>query len=86
MARWLSRRPLFAPVTTDIIAPKGNAGYVIDARGVVARDPYGLCWHTGSYTKADALPGCDLPLCVEPSQAGRRQVRDSTAAASASRR
>ena len=60
--------PPFAPVTTDIIAPKGNAGYVIDARGVVARDPYGLCWHTGSYTKADALPGCDLPLCVEPAK------------------
>jgi OOP family OmpA-OmpF porin len=58
--------PPFAPLTTDIIAPKGNAGYVIDARGVVARDPYGLCWHTGSYTKADAIPGCDLPMCVAP--------------------
>jgi OOP family OmpA-OmpF porin len=58
--------PPFSPVTTDIIAPKGNSGYVIDARGVVARDPYGLCWHTGSWTKADALPGCDLPMCVEP--------------------
>ncbi|SHH16018.1 outer membrane protein OmpA [Massilia sp. CF038] len=60
--------PPFAPLTTDIIAPKGNAGYVIDARGVVARDPFGLCWRTGSWTKADAIPGCDLPVCVEPAK------------------
>ena len=25
--------PPFSPVTTDIVAPKGNAGYVIDATG-----------------------------------------------------
>jgi OOP family OmpA-OmpF porin len=60
--------PPFSPVTTDIVAPKGNAGYVIDARGVIVRDPFGLCWRTNSWTKADAVPGCDLPVCVEPAK------------------
>ncbi|MES2014962.1 MAG: OmpA family protein [Pseudomonadota bacterium] len=60
--------PPFAPVTTDIQAPKPNSAYVQDARGVIARDPYGLCWRTGYWTPADAVPGCDLPLCVEPAK------------------
>ncbi len=58
--------PPFAPVTQDIMAPKPNAAYVQDARGVIARDPFGLCWRTGYWTPADAVPGCDLPICVEP--------------------
>ena len=58
--------PPFAPVTTDIAAPKPHSAYVQDARGVIARDPYGLCWRTGYWTPADAVPGCDLPLCVAP--------------------
>jgi OOP family OmpA-OmpF porin len=39
---------------------------VQDARGVIARDPFGLCWRTGYWTPADAVPGCDAPLCVPP--------------------
>jgi OmpA-OmpF porin, OOP family len=58
--------PPFAPVTQDIMAPKPNSAYVQDARGVIARDPFGLCWRTGYWTPADAVPGCDLPICVEP--------------------
>lgn len=44
---------------TDIQANTPNSAYVQDARGVVARDPYGLCWHTGYWTPADSVPGCD---------------------------
>jgi OmpA-OmpF porin, OOP family len=58
--------PPFAPVTTDIKANTPHSAYVQDARGVIARDPYGLCWRTGYWTPADAVPGCDLPLCVAP--------------------
>ena len=58
--------PPFAPVTTDIMAAKPNSAYVQDARGVIARNPFGLCWRTGYWTPADAVPGCDLPICVEP--------------------
>ena len=58
--------PPYAPVTQDIKAATPKSAYVQDARGVIARDPYGLCWRTGYWTPADAVPGCDLPLCVEP--------------------
>ena len=27
---------------------------------------FGLCWRTGYWTPADAVPGCDLPICVGP--------------------
>jgi OOP family OmpA-OmpF porin len=33
---------------------------------VIARDPFGLCWRTGYWTPADAVPGCDAPICVPP--------------------
>ncbi|MHA4870232.1 outer membrane protein OmpA [Duganella sp. PWIR1] len=58
--------PPYAPVTTDIKASTPKSAYVQDARGIIARDPFGLCWRTGYWTPADAVPGCDLPLCVEP--------------------
>jgi len=58
--------PPYAPVEKDIQASTPKSAYVQDARGVIARDPFGLCWRTGYWTPADAVPGCDLPLCVEP--------------------
>lgn len=58
--------PPFAPLTTDIKANTPYSAYVQDARGIIARDPFGLCWRTGYWTPADAVPGCDLPICVEP--------------------
>ena len=58
--------PPFAPVTTDLKANAPYSAYVQDARGVIARDPFGLCWRTGYWTPADAVPGCDVPLCVAP--------------------
>ncbi len=60
--------PPFAPLTTDIQAKKPHSAYVQDARGVIARNPFGLCWRTGYWTPADAVPGCDLPICVEPAK------------------
>ncbi len=35
---------------------------------MIARNPFGLCWRTGYWTPADAVPGCDLPICVEPAK------------------
>jgi OOP family OmpA-OmpF porin len=58
--------PPYAPLTTDIQAPTPYSAYVQDARGVIARNPFGLCWRTGYWTPADAVPGCDAPLCVAP--------------------
>ncbi len=48
-----------AQTITDIQAKTPYSAYVQDARGVIARDPYGLCWHTGYWTPADSVPGCD---------------------------
>jgi OOP family OmpA-OmpF porin len=58
--------PPFAPVTQDIKAPTPKSAYVQDARGIIARNPFGLCWRTGYWTPADAVPGCDLPICTPP--------------------
>ena len=58
--------PPYAPLTTDIKARTPYSAYVQDSRGVIARNPFGLCWRTGYWTPADAVPGCDAPICVEP--------------------
>jgi OOP family OmpA-OmpF porin len=58
--------PPFAPLTTDMNAKAPYSAYVHDTRGVITRNPFGLCWRTGYWTPADAVPGCDLPLCVAP--------------------
>ncbi|WP_426110867.1 outer membrane protein OmpA [Massilia sp. PWRC2] len=58
--------PPYAPLTVDLKANSPYSAYVQDARGIITRNPFGLCWRTGYWTPADAVPGCDLPLCVEP--------------------
>jgi OOP family OmpA-OmpF porin len=60
--------PPFAPLNTDIKANTPYSAYVQDGRGVIARNPFGLCWRTGYWTPADAVPGCDLPICVAPAK------------------
>src|SRR5687767_9262521 len=39
---------------TDFQANKPNSAYAQDARGVIVRDPFGLCWRNGYWTPADA--------------------------------
>ncbi len=34
-------------------------GYLIDSSKEVVRSGFGLCWHTGFWTPADAIEGCD---------------------------
>src|SRR5271165_5324018 len=43
----------------DIKAKTPNSAYVQTSNGLIARDPFGLCWRTGYWTPADAAPGCD---------------------------
>src|SRR5437868_1807698 len=47
---------------TNIQAKTPTSAYVQDSRGVIATNPFGLCWHTGYWTPADSVPGCDGPL------------------------
>ena len=51
-----------ASAQQDIQAKTPYSAYLQDSRGVIARDPYGLCWRTGYWTPADAVPGCDGEL------------------------
>ncbi len=37
-------------------------GYLLDARGNVVKDNYGLCWRTGYWTPAMAIAECDPDL------------------------
>jgi len=48
-----------ASAQENIQAKTPNSAYLQDARGVIARDPFGLCWHNGYWTPADSVPGCD---------------------------
>jgi OmpA-OmpF porin, OOP family len=47
---------------TDIRAKTPSSGYLQDSRGTVARSGSGMCWRSGSWTPADAVPGCDGAL------------------------
>jgi len=58
-----------ASAQQDIKASTPNSAYVQDGRGVIATDPFGLCWRTGYYTPADAVAGCDAPLVKEAAPA-----------------
>jgi OOP family OmpA-OmpF porin len=53
-----------AHAQTDIKANTPNSAYAQDGRGVVVRNSTGLCWRTGYWTPADAVPGCDGALAV----------------------
>jgi OOP family OmpA-OmpF porin len=53
---------VMAQAITDIKATAPKSAYVQDGRGVIARDPFGLCWRTGYWTPADAVGGCDKEL------------------------
>jgi len=49
---------LLSAVTVLAIA-QGTPGYVTDGSGQIVKTGTGLCLHSGSYTPADAVRGCD---------------------------
>ena len=51
-----------AHAQTDIKAAKPVSAYAQDASGNIVRNSTGLCWRTGYWTPADAVPGCDGAL------------------------
>jgi len=57
----LAQQPL-----TDIKAATPVSGYVQDQRGIIVRDPFGLCWRTGYFTPALAQYECDPDLVPKP--------------------
>jgi OmpA-OmpF porin, OOP family len=63
-----------ASAQENIQARTPNSAYVQDARGVIARDPFGLCWRTGYWTPADAVGGCDGEIAKPAPVAPRTAV------------
>ena len=58
-----------AQTMTEYMAKKPYSGYLQTQRDVIVRSGTGLCWHTGYWTPADAVPGCDGPLTQPASSA-----------------
>ena len=50
---------LLLAVTTAALAQTGPQGYLTDTNGQIVRSGTGLCWHTGYWTPANAVEGCD---------------------------
>ena len=50
---------LFALGTSAFAAGSGKKGYLVDSQNDVVRSGFGLCWHTGFWTPADAIEECD---------------------------
>jgi len=48
-----------AAAQDSIKAKTPNSAYVQDGSGMIVRSPFGLCWHSGYWTPADAVGGCD---------------------------
>ncbi len=45
--------------TFAIAADKAPKGYLTDSANDIVKSGFGLCWHTGFWTPADAVEGCD---------------------------
>ena len=48
--------------TLAVAASAQNFGYVTDQRGLVVKNPFGLCWRTGFWSPAMANEQCDPDL------------------------
>jgi OOP family OmpA-OmpF porin len=69
-----------AQAQTDIKAATPNSAYLQSSNGMIARNSTSLCWHTGYWTPAAAVPGCDGALTVaaaEPAPAAAAPVATS---------
>jgi OmpA-OmpF porin, OOP family len=72
---------LSASAQENIQAKTPNSAYAQDARGVIVRDPFGLCWRTGYWTPADAVPGCDGEIAPPPAPPAPAPVEPTPAPA-----
>ena len=50
---------LFVLGSTALAAGAPKKGYLVDSQNDVVRSGFGLCWHTGFWTPADAIEECD---------------------------
>lgn len=67
-----AQQPAQQPSADEIQAKKPYSAYLQTQRDTIVRSGTGLCWHTGYWTPADSVPGCDGPLT--PPEAPAEQV------------
>ena len=60
---------LLLAVTSAAFAQQGPQGYLTDSNGQIVRSGTGLCWHTGYWTPANAVEGCDAVTKAAPASA-----------------
>jgi len=61
---------LLASASCFAQATEAAKGYVMDTRNAPVKSGFGLCWHTGTWTPADAVvEGCDGVLAKSPAAA-----------------
>lgn len=58
----IAMSPVLAQTMAEVQAPHGSGGYLQDGRDTVVRNPFGLCWRSGTWASADAVIGCDGQL------------------------
>ncbi len=68
--------------TSAMAANANKEGYLIDSSREIVRSGHGLCWHTGFWTPADAIEGCDAT--ITKSQSSNAGAAASSKSASAS--
>ncbi len=59
-----------AQAQTDIKASTPKSAYAQASNGTIVRSGTGLCWHTGYWTPADSVAGCDGALVAAAAPAG----------------
>src|SRR5918911_2272122 len=50
---------LYAVASAASAQTVSNDGYARDMSADVVKSGFGLCWHTGTWSEAKAVPGCD---------------------------
>lgn len=50
---------LLLAISSAVFAQSTPQGYLTDSNGQIVRSGTGLCWHTGYWTPANAVEGCD---------------------------
>lgn len=67
---------------TAIAQVKKSESYLLDGRSVPARNTTNLCWHTSSWTLAQAIYECEPDLVLRPEKAAKSVASAAPAAPS----
>ena len=76
---------MLAAGSAAFAADSTKNGYVVDSSKEIVRSGTGLCWHTGYWTPADAVDGCDGSIAKSKDGADKSAAKSSDAAPAAAK-